>query len=195
MIKYEAIYRDTKDKSIPAYVCPVVWDGASTSWMLQTFNGRKPIVYYIPADDAPSGLIEFVDYKLTADQGIRACDVMAADTEMRRNLPRPAKPAVKPESATQAPIVQKADNWTPPPPIVVPGSKSTAQDERWQPRFHKMNLERVQKGCLFAEKCLGIDYDSKEKYYRCRCVTCGKTVQASQSDLLLERIKYCAKHG
>ena len=89
---------------------------------------------------------------------------------------------------------QKMDSWTPPPPIARPGSKSTAQDERWNPRFHKMNLERVQKGCLFAEKCLGVDYASKEKYYRCRCVTCGKTVQASQSDLLYERIKYCAKH-
>jgi hypothetical protein len=90
--------------------------------------------------------------------------------------------------------VQKADNWTPPPRLAVPGSKSTAQDERWQPRFQKLNLERVQKGCLFAEKCLGRNYDSKEKYYRCRCVSCGKTVQATQSDLLLGRIRNCSAH-
>lgn len=188
LIQYIAQYKAPDGAT---YSCPVVLSGQK--WMLQTAHGLRDITFYIPEETSPSGLIEFHDYKISAAAGMRSADVFAADTEMRRTLPYPVKPAVTPERARVSASVRNADNWTPPKPIVVPGSKSTALDERWQPRFHKMN--RVQKGCLFAEKCLGVDYDSKEKYYRCRCVACGKSVQASQSDLLLERVKYCAKHG
>jgi hypothetical protein len=93
--------------------------------------------------------------------------------------------------------VQKPDTWTPPPPIAIPGAASTAQDEKWQPRFHKLSLTRTSRGRLFVDKCLGVDYDSKEKIYECTCGTCRKTVQATQSDLLLERpiTKSCSAHS
>ena len=183
MITYEAVYKDTEDKSIAAYICPVVWDGKS--WMLQTFDGLKPITYYIPADDAPSGLIEFEDFKATIENGIRACDIKW------RDIPRPVKPAVKPEPSivqTSAPV-HKADNWNPK-PLSIPGSKSTQLDERWQPRFHKLNLERTTHGDLMVGKCLGVNPDSKERFYSCQC-SCGKTIQATQSDLLLKRVTSC----
>jgi len=102
------------------------------------------------------------------------------------------QPVVEPPT----PPVQKVDSWTPPPPIAIPGAASTAQDEKWQPRFHKLSLTRTWRGRLFVDKFLDFDPQSREKIYQCTCGTCHRTVQASQSDLLLERpiTKSCAAH-
>lgn len=91
--------------------------------------------------------------------------------------------------------VQKTDTWTPP-PFVVPGSQSTAQDEKWQPNFHKLSLTRTWRGRLFVDKFLDFHPTSREKIYQCTCGTCNRTVQATQSDLLLERpiAKSCTAH-
>ena len=183
MIKYLAQYK-APDGAI--YSCPVVLSGQQ--WKLQTAFGLRDIAYFLQEETSPSGLIEFENFKAYADAGVRVVDLNTANFP---SPPRPVKPAVKPEPAiVPAPAsVRKPDNWNPQ-PLSIPGSKSTQLDERWQPRFNRLNLERTQRGDLMVGKCLGVDPNSKERFYSCQC-SCGKTIQATQSDLLLSRVTSC----
>jgi hypothetical protein len=60
--------------------------------MLHTTLGLRAFDYSIPEQASPSGFIEFFDLQLEAPAGLRACDFVALDTEMRRKVRVPQKP-------------------------------------------------------------------------------------------------------
>jgi len=64
--------------------------------MLPTTLGPRAFDYSIPEQASPSGFIEFSDLQLEAPAGLRACDFVALDTEMRRKVRVPKKPVEQP---------------------------------------------------------------------------------------------------
>jgi hypothetical protein len=87
-MQYLAIYKSSNGEEFSAPL--TVHSG---QWMLHTALGLRSFDYFIQESESPSGFIEFFDLRLEAPAGLRACDFVALDTEMRRRVRVPEKPA------------------------------------------------------------------------------------------------------
>jgi len=87
-MQYLAIYKSSNGEEFSAPL--TVHSG---QWMLHTSFGLRSFDYFIQESESPSGFIEFFDLRLEAPAGLRACDFVALDTEMRRRVRVPEKPA------------------------------------------------------------------------------------------------------
>ena len=101
MIK--AIYiapRGVSDGGSTQFSCPVVktQDG---QWKLQTAHGLQTIDYYLAEPLAIGGVIEWRDYDIQLEPGLRAVDAMQIINAYRSALPLPHKPSTPPQVNTE----------------------------------------------------------------------------------------------
>jgi hypothetical protein len=96
-MRYLAIYKSSNGEEFSAPL--TVHSG---QWMLHTAFGLRSFDYSMQETGSPSGFIEFFELRLEAPAGLRACDFVALDTEMRRKVRVPKKPVEQPVQKVNA---------------------------------------------------------------------------------------------